>query len=156
MNVIGILSGGLVGFTIGLLGGGGSVLATPLLLYAIAGLQPHVAIGTGAFAVSVNAFLNLLTQVKSGRIFWKFAFLFAVFGSFGAFIGSSIGKIVNGDALIFVFGIALLGVGAAMSYPIEPEFDTEGRLEASATKSAIIAFAAGCPSRASSASAAVS
>jgi uncharacterized membrane protein YfcA/outer membrane protein OmpA-like peptidoglycan-associated protein len=144
MNVIAILSGCLVGFTLGLVGGGGSVLATPLLLYAIVGLPPHVAIGTGAFAVSVNAFLNFLAQIRSGRIIWKVAILFAIFGSFGALIGSSLGKAMNGDALIFLFGLAMLGVGAAMLRPIEPKLDSKGEVSASATKSSLVAFAVGC------------
>lgn len=45
--VLAVLSGSIVGFTLGLIGGGGSIMATPLLLYVV-GLQPHVAIGTGA------------------------------------------------------------------------------------------------------------
>ncbi len=143
MNVIAILSGGLVGFTLGLVGGGGSVLATPLLLYAIVGLPPHVAIGTGAFAVSVNAFLNFVSQARSGRIVWKVAILFAFFGSFGAFVGSSLGKAMNGDALIFLFGLAMLGVGAAMLRPIEPKLDSSGKVVASPTKSALVALAVG-------------
>ncbi len=44
-------SGSVVGFMLGLLGGGGSILATPLLLYVVGVSQPHVAIGTGALAV---------------------------------------------------------------------------------------------------------
>ena len=50
-----LLSGALVGFVLGLIGGGGSTLATPLLLYVVGIAQPHVAIGTGALAVSANA-----------------------------------------------------------------------------------------------------
>lgn len=144
MNIIAILSGVLVGFTLGLVGGGGSVLATPLLLYAIVGLPPHVAIGTGAFAVSVNAFLNFLAQIRSGRIIWKVAILFAIFGSFGAFVGSSVGKAMNGDKLIFVFGLAMLGVGAAMLWPIEPKLDAAGKVVVSGTKSALVAVGVGC------------
>jgi uncharacterized protein len=55
--VLAVLCGALIGFTLGLIGGGGSIMATPLLLYVV-GLQPHVAIGTGALAVSINAFAN--------------------------------------------------------------------------------------------------
>ena len=51
-------SGGLVGFSLGLIGGGGSILATPLLLYVVGLSPPHLAIGTGALAVAANAFLN--------------------------------------------------------------------------------------------------
>ncbi len=145
MNLIAILSGGLVGFTLGLVGGGGSVLATPLLLYAIVGLPPHVAIGTGAFAVAVNAFLNFLSQIRSGRIIWRCAIGFAVVGSLGAFIGSSIGKALNGDVLIFVFGLAMLGIAAAMLRPVEPKRETElKQMSVPAPKSMLIAFGVGC------------
>ncbi len=51
-------SGALIGFTLGLIGGGGSILATPLLLYVVGVANPHVAIGTGALVVSINAYAN--------------------------------------------------------------------------------------------------
>jgi len=144
MNVIAILSGGLVGFTLGLVGGGGSVLATPLLLYAIVGLPPHVAIGTGAFAVCVNAFLNFLSQVRSGRIVWRCAIGFSVVGSLGAFIGSSFGKAMNGNVLIFIFGLAMLGIAAAMLRPVEPKVEIKTPMTVPAPKSMLIAFGVGC------------
>ena len=58
-DVLAILSGGLVGVTLGLVGGGGSILAVPLLLYVVGVQDPHVAIGTSALAVSVNAAYRL-------------------------------------------------------------------------------------------------
>ncbi len=64
-------SGGLVGFALGLVGGGGSILATPLLLYAVGIAQPHIAIGTGALAVSVNAYANLIGQGRRVPIAWR-------------------------------------------------------------------------------------
>ena len=48
-DLLALGSGSLVGFTLGLIGGGGSIMATPLLLYLV-GMSPHVAIGTGALA----------------------------------------------------------------------------------------------------------
>lgn len=143
MSVIAIFSGLLVGFTLGLVGGGGSVLATPLLLYAIVGLPPHVAIGTGAFAVSVNAFLNFFAQIKSGRIIWRCAIGFAVVGSLGAFLGSSLGKAMNGDVLIFLFGLAMLGIGVAMLRPVEARFEIQKQMSVPAPKSMLIAFVVG-------------
>ncbi len=50
-----LASGSLVGLVLGLIGGGGSILAVPLLIYAVGVRNPHVAIGTSAFAVAVNA-----------------------------------------------------------------------------------------------------
>ena len=63
-----IASGGVVGFTLGLIGGGGSILATPLLLYVVGVASPHVAIGTGALAVSVNAYANLANHARKGHV----------------------------------------------------------------------------------------
>lgn len=85
-------SGGLVGFMLGLLGGGGSILATPLLLYVVGVAQPHIAIGTGALAVSINAFANLAVHATKGKIWWRCALVFAAIGSIGALAGSSLGR----------------------------------------------------------------
>ena len=71
-----VLCGSLVGFTLGLVGGGGSIMATPLLLYVV-GLSPHVAIGAGALAVSVNSFMNFGVHARSGNVRWRSAILSA-------------------------------------------------------------------------------
>ena len=98
-----LASGALVGFSLGLVGGGGSILATPLLLYVVGVAQPHVAIGTGALAVSVNAFANLAGHARAGNVRWRCAVIFAVVGTLGAFAGSSLGKLVDGNRLLFLF-----------------------------------------------------
>jgi uncharacterized membrane protein YfcA len=108
--VYAVLCGALVGFTLGLIGGGGSIMATPLLLY-IVGLQPHLAIGTGALAVSVNAFVNFAGHARAGNVQWRNAILFAAFGVAGATIGSSLGKTFDGQRLLFLFAILMIVVG---------------------------------------------
>jgi uncharacterized membrane protein YfcA len=107
-------SGGLVGFVLGLLGGGGSILATPLLLYVVGVAQPHIAIGTGALAVSVNAFANLASHAMKGTIWWRCALVFAAIGSIGALAGSSLGKATDGSHLLFFFGLVMVGVATLM------------------------------------------
>ena len=52
---LGLAAGSLVGFSLGLVGGGGSILAVPLLVYLVGVADPHVAIGTSAVAVAGNA-----------------------------------------------------------------------------------------------------
>lgn len=111
--VAAILSGALVGFTLGLIGGGGSIMATPLLLYVV-GLQPHVAIGTGALAVSVNSFINFGGHARAGHVRWRSAILFAVLGVAGAAAGSSLGKVFDGQRLLFLFAILMVVVGVTM------------------------------------------
>ena len=83
-DVLAVLSGGLVGLTLGLVGGGGSILAVPLLLYVVGVQDPHVAIGTSALAVSVNAFANLIAHSRAGNVKWPCAVVFGLSGVAGA------------------------------------------------------------------------
>lgn len=109
-----LLSGSGVGFTLGLIGGGGSILATPLLLYVVGMSQPHLAIGTGALAVAANAFLTLVGHARAGNVRWRCAAVFAGVGIVGAFVGSSLGKAVDGQRLLFLFALLMVVVGVHM------------------------------------------
>lgn len=112
--VLGVLSGTLVGFMLGLVGGGGSIMATPLLLYVVGVASPHVAIGTSAVAVSANALASLASHATAGHVKWRCAAVFAVSGVIGALIGSSIGKAMDGEKLIALFAVLMIVVGALM------------------------------------------
>jgi len=114
-------SGGLVGFTLGLVGGGGSILATPLLLYVVGVAQPHIAIGTGALAVAANAFANFGSHALKGHVWWRCALVFAALGSVGALVGSTLGKSIDGAHLLFFFGLLMMVVGGLM---VRPRRDT--------------------------------
>ena len=78
-----VLCGGAVGFSLGLIGGGGSILAVPLLLYLVGISDAHLAIGTSALAVAANAFANLL-RTGAPAMSWRCAAIFAVAGIVGA------------------------------------------------------------------------
>ena len=111
--MLAVFCGSLVGFTLGLIGGGGSIIATPLLLYVV-GLQPHVAIGTGAFAVSANAFTNLAGYARAKCVQWRSAIVFSLVGVGGAGLGSQLGKRVDGTHLLIVFAMLMIIVGVLM------------------------------------------
>ncbi len=139
-----ILSGGAVGFSLGLIGGGGSILAVPLLLYVVGVADPHVAIGTSAFAVAVNAFANLLGHWRAGNVEWPSAALFAVTGAVGAALGSSLGKLVDGQKLLVLFALVMIALGVAMLLPREPGGPARVRLDLKvASRLAAIGFATG-------------
>jgi uncharacterized membrane protein YfcA len=110
----GALSGVFVGFSLGLVGGGGSVLAVPLLVYLVGVPDPHVAIGTSAVAVAANAVVSLSNHARAGTIKWRCASVFALFGVLGAYGGSTLGKMMNGQKLLTLFGLLMLIVGALM------------------------------------------
>lgn len=121
-NLAAMISGALVGFVLGLVGGGGSILATPLLLYFVGIGNPHVAIGTGAVAVSMSAALNLANYWRHHWVRWRPAIIFSVVGSVGALLGSTIGKAVDGTQLLTLFGVLMLAVGLLMLRPrTQPE-----------------------------------
>ena len=107
-------SGTLVGFALGLLGGGGSILAVPLLVYVVGVKDTHVAIGTSALAVTVNAFANLISHARAGTVKWPCAIVFAVAGIGGAALGALLGRHVDGQHLLFLFGLVMLAVAAGM------------------------------------------
>ncbi|MFK2902493.1 sulfite exporter TauE/SafE family protein [Dyella ginsengisoli] len=112
--LLAIACGSAVGFSLALIGGGGSILAVPLLLYVVGVRDPHLAIGTSALAVSLNAFANLIPHARAGHVRWKAAFIFAATGVVGAFIGSTIGKAVNGQRLLVLFAILMIVVAVLM------------------------------------------
>jgi uncharacterized protein len=116
-GALALLSGSLVGFSLGLIGGGGSILAVPLLLYVVGIGDPHVAIGTSALAVSVNAFVNLIGHWRAGTVKWPCASVFAAAGILGAALGSSLGKVVDGQKLLALFSLAMIAVAIALLRP---------------------------------------
>jgi uncharacterized protein len=113
-DVLGLLSGSLVGFSLGLVGGGGSVLAVPLMIYVVGVPSVHIAIGTTAFAVAVNAAANLVSHARMKTVKWLCAGVFAVAGMVGAFGGSSLSKIVDGQKLLVLFALLMLIIAAVM------------------------------------------
>jgi len=129
-DLLTVLSGGLVGFSLGLIGGGGSVLAVPLLLYVVGVRDPHVAIGTSALAVALNAFANLAQHARAGTVKWPCAVTFAAAGVVGAVIGSTIGKMINGQHLLALFAIVMVAVGVSMLLRRTEEGDPAVRMDA--------------------------
>lgn len=112
--IVTLLCGALVGFMLALVGGGGSILATPLLMYGVGMGQPHLAIGTGALAVAFNACANLITYARRGHVWWPYGLVFGAFGVIGAIFGSALGKAINGEQLIVLFGGLMLVVAGLM------------------------------------------
>jgi uncharacterized membrane protein YfcA len=118
-----VLGGGVIGFLLSVFGGGGSVLATPLLVYVVGVSDPHVAIGTSAAAVAVNAVMGLATQARAGRVKWPCALLFGGAGVAGALAGAHFAKKLDGHRLLFWFAVAMALVGVSMLLPKKAQGD---------------------------------
>jgi uncharacterized membrane protein YfcA len=116
-DLLAVISGGLVGFTLGLIGGGGSILAVPLLLYLVGMPEPHRVIGTTAVAVAFNALTGLIPHARRGNVRWSAAIVFSLAGIVGASIGSTLGKAFDGQRLLFLFALLMIAIALLMLRP---------------------------------------
>lgn len=113
-TILALGSGGLVGFSLGLVGGGGSILAVPLLIYVVGVPSTHVAIGTSAIAVAASAAFNLAGHARARTVKWPCAVVFGLSGVTGAALGAHLGKLMDGGRLLTLFGLLMIVVGALM------------------------------------------
>ena len=116
-TLLAIGSGSVVGFTLGLVGGGGSIMAVPLLVYVVGVASPHLAIGTSAVAVAVSAAANLIGHARARTVKWNCAIVFALAGIAGAAGGAYLGKLVDGERLLTLFGALMIAIGLLMLWP---------------------------------------
>ena len=98
--ILAIGSGGVIGLVLGLVGGGGSILAVPLLVYVVGVPSAHIAIGTAAIAVALNAGFSLAAHARLGTVKWRCALVFAAAGMLGSLLGAEIGKAIDGQRLL--------------------------------------------------------
>ena len=124
-TILAVASGGAVGFTLGLVGGGGSILAVPLLVYVVGVPNAHVAIGTSAVAVAASAAANLFGHARARTVKWPCALIFALAGIAGAAFGAQLGKMVDGTRLLAAFGALMIVIGALLLRPRKSDGDAD-------------------------------
>jgi uncharacterized membrane protein YfcA len=129
-DLLAAASGSLVGLALGLVGGGGSILAVPLLVYVVGVREPHVAIGTSAAAVAANALLGLGAHARHGGLKWRCAAVFAAAGVLGALAGAWFGQRVEGERLLALFAALMVVVGVLMLRRRSADGDPDVRLGA--------------------------
>lgn len=100
-----------IGLSLGLLGGGGSVLAVPVLVY-ILGQSVHEATTASLVVVTAAAVVGGLGHAREGRVCWRHAAAFTLAAVPGAVIGTSLGQAVSGRVLIGAFALIMLAAAA--------------------------------------------
>ena len=99
-----------IGGAVGLLGGGGSILTTPLLVYVL-DFTPKEAITASLFIVGVTSLFGLINHARGGRVQWRTGLIFGAAGMTGAFIGGQVGSHLPGALLLGAFSV-MMGVTA--------------------------------------------
>ncbi|MBF5031959.1 MULTISPECIES: sulfite exporter TauE/SafE family protein [unclassified Micromonospora] len=113
----------LIGVTLGLLGGGGSILAVPLLVY-VADLPAKEAIATSLLVVGVTSAVAVLPHARANRVRWRTGLIFGVAGMTGAYAGGRLAEFVPAGVLLTGFALMMLATAVAM---LRGRRSTEGR-----------------------------
>lgn len=113
MAIISIIFGIAIGLLLGLVGGGGSILTVPILVYVI-GLNPHDATSTSLLIVGLTALAGAIPHTQAHRVQWRMAVVFGLAGIVGTFAGAWVNRRVSGPAILFLFGVLMLIVAARM------------------------------------------
>jgi uncharacterized membrane protein YfcA len=102
-----------VGISLGLLGGGGSILTVPLLAY-VAGMEPKHAIAMSLLVVGVTSAVGAITHARAGRVRWRIAVTFGVAAMAGAYGGGRVARFVPGTVLMVAFAVIMIAASIAM------------------------------------------
>ncbi|MFJ4010208.1 sulfite exporter TauE/SafE family protein [Streptomyces sp. NPDC090026] len=103
----------LVGVSLGVLGGGGSILTVPILVY-LAGQDTKEAIATSLFVVGVTSLVGLVAHARAGRVRWRTGLIFGAVSMVGAYGGGRLAAYVPATALLVAFALMMLATAAAM------------------------------------------
>ncbi len=112
MMVLGITASLLIGVLLGLLGGGGSILTVPLLVYVL-DVEPKTAIAMSLLVVGVTSASATVMHARAGRVRWRTAFVFGAGGMSGAFLGGRVSGLLPPGVLLLLFTAVM--VAAAVS-----------------------------------------
>lgn len=111
--IIALALAALVGVSLGLLGGGGSILTVPILSYVL-GMEPREAIAASLFIVGTTSAVSMIGHARSGRVRWKTGAVFGVAGMAGAFAGGILGGFIPGTILMILFAVMMIVTATAM------------------------------------------
>lgn len=113
MLYVGIAASLLIGVLLGLLGGGGSILTVPLLVYVLK-VEPRTAIAMSLLVVGVTSSSAAVVHARAGRVRWRTAFLFGAGGMVGAFSGGRVASYVPPTGLLLLFSGVMVAAAVAM------------------------------------------
>lgn len=116
MLIIAAMLAILMGLTLGLLGGGGSILTVPILVYILE-VPDKTAIAMSLLVVGTTSLVAMSSHARQGNVVWRTGLIFGLFGMLGAFLGGKIAAFIPGPVLLTLFALLMLVTGAAMLRP---------------------------------------
>ncbi len=107
MTALGLLLAALIGLTIGVLGGGGAILAVPIFTYAM-GFGAKEAIASSLLVVGVTSLSGVASHWREGRVRLRIALLFGIFAMAGAYLGAQLAVFFSEAAQLILFAAVML------------------------------------------------
>jgi uncharacterized protein len=116
MLIVAAMFAVLMGLTLGLLGGGGSILTVPILVYILK-VPDKTAIAMSLLVVGTTSLVAMTSHARQGNVVWRTGLIFGAFGMVGAFLGGKIAHFIPGGVLLTLFALLMLVTGGAMLRP---------------------------------------
>lgn len=113
MLLLALPLGVVIGLSLGALGGGGSVLTVPALVYLL-GQDPRGAITSSLLIVGVTSLIGLIPHARAGRVRFGQGLVFGLLGTAGSFAGSRLSVKVSPAVLLATFAVLILVVAVLM------------------------------------------
>ncbi len=104
-----------IGLSLGLLGGGGSILTVPALVYLV-GQTPQIAVTTSLVIVGANSIMGAMFHGTKGRLDWKVAITFGGAGMLVSYLSAGISKHISPEILLVVFALLMLVIGTMLLF----------------------------------------
>jgi uncharacterized membrane protein YfcA len=112
-TLLALLLGAMIGLSLGMLGGGGSILTVPVLVYVL-GQDPHAAVSASLVIVGLNAATGAWLHQRAGNVRLRAALLFGGAGLLAAFAGAQLSRLLTGPMLLSLFALLMLIVATLM------------------------------------------
>jgi len=111
--ILGLVLSAAIGLSLGLIGGGGSILTVPILVYFL-GVGPHEAVAMSLAVVGATSLFGSYLHWKKDNVDMRSGLVFGASGVIGAFIGSPLTRLVSPGVLLLIFGVMMLVVAVSM------------------------------------------
>ena len=113
MLLLGYALAALIGLSLGILGGGGSILTVPIFVYVL-GFDPKLAIAMSLPVVGGTSFIGALGHWKAGNVNLKTAALFGVIAMVGAYAGARLAVFLTGAMQLALLAVVMLAAAVSM------------------------------------------
>ncbi len=111
--IIGLILSAAIGLSLGLIGGGGSIITVPVLVYVL-GVEVHDAVGMSLAVVGATSLIGSFLHYRSGAVQLKTGLIFGAAGIIGALLGSPLTRLLSPSALMLTFATLMLVIGSLM------------------------------------------